>query len=173
MRAADNQSGGAGCIDPRLVARAGEVIERLRRERTSVITAESCTAGLIAAVLSQADGAGEILHGSFVTYSKAHKTAALGVPAALLESRGSVNEEVARAMAEGALTRSPADLTVAVTGVLGPEPDEDGNPVGLVYLCCRSRAGDSRVSRADFGKQPHDVLRYQTVMAALDLLAAS
>jgi nicotinamide-nucleotide amidase len=160
------------CIDPRLVLQARETIDVLRRRHRSVITAESCTAGLVAAVLSQADGAGDVLHGSFVTYSKAHKSSALGVPAALLERLGSVNQEVAIAMAEGALARSPADIAVAVTGVLGPEPDEDGNPVGLLFLCRLRRGTAPDVKRHDFGRQPHDVLRHKTVTAALDLLTA-
>jgi len=96
------------------------------------VTAESCTAGkLAAALLSEAPGAAERLHGSFVTYTKANKTKSLGVSAALLQRRGAVCREVAVAMAEGALVRSPATVAVSITGVAGPDPDEDGNPVGL------------------------------------------
>jgi nicotinamide-nucleotide amidase len=100
----------------------------------SIVTAESCTAGKLAALLSEAPGAGERLHGGFVTYSKANKTKALGVSRSLLQERGAVCGDVAVAMAEGALAHSPADVAVAITGVAGPEPDEDGNPVGLVCI---------------------------------------
>jgi nicotinamide-nucleotide amidase len=119
---------------------AEDLLAAAKRTGLTIITAESCTAGLLAAVLSTATGASQFLHGGFVTYTKAHKTAALGVPEQLLREKGAVCAEVAQAMAEGALARSPADLSVAVTGVAGPEPDEDGNPVGLVYIA-GARAG--------------------------------
>lgn len=115
----------------RLAERALEVAAR---RNVSIVTAESCTAGKLAAVLSEAPGAAERLHGSFVTYTKANKTRSLGVSAALLRRKGAVCREVAIAMAEGALARSPATVAVAITGVAGPDPDEDGNPVGLVYI---------------------------------------
>lgn len=159
------------CIDPRLVCAAEEVVRLLRGQKNTVVTAESCTAGLIAAVLSNVDGAGEVLEGGFVTYSKGGKSSMLGVSAELLDRRGSVNEEVAIAMAEGAISRAPADLALSVTGVLGPEPDEDGNPVGRVFLGLALRDGPVRVARHDFGKRPHDALRHETVITALELLA--
>ena len=115
----------------RLAERALEVAAQ---SNASIVTAESCTAGKLAAVLSEAPGAAERLHGSFVTYTKANKTKSLGVSAALLQRKGAVCAEVAIAMAEGALARSPATLAVSITGVAGPDPDEDGNPVGLVCI---------------------------------------
>ena len=163
----------SACVNPDLVKRATKVGKLLREQGKTVITAESCTGGLIAAVLSLADDAGEVLHGSFVTYTKANKTAALGVSAALLGAHGSVNEAVAVAMAEGALTRSPADIALAVTGVLGPEPDEDGNPVGIVWFCCALRDAKPTVLRETFGRQDPDALRQKTVTTALELLARS
>ena len=171
MSAALKQAQASACIDPDLIACANRVGKILKQAQKTVVTAESCTAGLIAAVLSQADDAGEVLHGSFVTYTKANKTTALGVPATLLAEQGSVNEAVVVAMAEGALTRSPADIAIAVTGVLGPEPDEDGNPVGLVYLCCASRDAKPAVLRQDPEPRDPDLLRHKSVIAALDLLA--
>lgn len=111
------------------------------RRHLTIVTAESCTAGKLSALLSEAPGAGEHLHGSFVTYTKANKVEALGVDAGLLNAKGAVCREVALAMAEGALHRSPADVAVAVTGVAGPDSDEDGNPVGLV---CIAAARDGR-----------------------------
>jgi nicotinamide-nucleotide amidase len=163
--------GDTACVDARLIAHARQVLDLLNKKKKSIITAESCTAGLISAVLSQGDGAGEVLHGSFVTYSKANKSMALGVPAQLLASRGSVNEDVVRALADGALARSPADLSLAVSGVLGPDPDEDGNPVGLVYFFLAERGGKRRILRKDFAPLPHDTLRHMTVITALDLVA--
>jgi nicotinamide-nucleotide amidase len=120
---------------------AGHVMAAARRRGLSIVTAESCTAGALAKLLSEAPGAAEHLHGGFVTYTKEHKTKALGVSAALLRKKGAVCRDVAVAMAEGALARSPAQAAVAITGVAGPEPDEDGNPVGLV---CIAVARDGR-----------------------------
>ncbi|HEX4294195.1 MAG TPA: nicotinamide-nucleotide amidohydrolase family protein [Rhizomicrobium sp.] len=158
------------CIDRDLVAHAQRALARVKSCGGTVVTAESCTAGLIAAVLSQAEGAGEVLHGSFVTYTKANKTMALGVDARLLKHAGSVNADVARQLAYGALDRSPAELALAVTGVLGPEPDEDGNPVGLVYFACCRRGEEPKIERHDYGEKPHDVLLRATVEDALALL---
>jgi nicotinamide-nucleotide amidase len=161
------------CVDQGLIHRAKDIVRALRDARLTVITAESCTAGLVSAVLSQADGAGEVLHGSFVTYTKANKTAALGVDAAVLSRDGSVTADVVRQMVHGALLRSPADLALAVSGVLGPSPDEDANPVGLVYFGCGHRNDAVTIIRKNYGEQPHDVLRRRVVLDALDLLAQS
>src|SRR5262245_22208149 len=107
------------------------------QRNASIVTAESCTTGKLAALLSEAPGAAERLHGSFVAYTKANKTRSLGVSAALLQRKGAVCREVAVAMAEGALARSPATVAVAITGVAGPDPDEDGIPWALFALPLR------------------------------------
>jgi nicotinamide-nucleotide amidase len=157
-------------IDADIVRRAKDVMRLLLERKLSAITAESCTAGLISAALSDADGASTGLEGAFVTYTKGQKTTALGVPAELLVSRGSVNGEVAQRMVEGALERSSADVALAVTGVLGPEPDEDGNPVGLVvFACCRRGQRPQMVERT-FPQMETDRLRHAVVIAAFDLM---
>lgn len=158
------------CIDQSLIDHAARVLRPLKSRGLTIVTAESCTAGLISAALSQADGASDVLHGSFVTYTKANKVKALGVDEALLVREGSVNAEVVRQLACGALERSPADLAIAVSGVLGPSPDEDGNPVGLVFFACCHRDGEPQTARKDYGNQPHDVLRRAAVLDALALV---
>jgi nicotinamide-nucleotide amidase len=120
---------------------AARAIAVVRDRDQTIVTAESCTAGRLATLLSDAPGAAEHLHGGFVTYTKANKTKALGVPAALLAEKGAVCRDVALALALGALERSPADFAVAITGVAGPDPDEDGNPVGLVCIAVAQRDG--------------------------------
>jgi len=150
--------------------RAEALMKAIKAAHLSIVTAESCTAGVIAALLSRAPGASEVLHGGFVTYTKAHKTAALGVSAQLLRDEGAVNEAVARQMAEGALENSPASMSLAVTGVLGPEEDEDGNPVGLVYFCCLVRGRSPAVAKHDFGKHPPDQLLQDAIGRAFDLI---
>src|SRR5438132_14417103 len=103
-----------------LIEAAEDVLALAKQKDQTIITAESCTSGLLASVLSEAPGAAELLHGGFVTYTKRHKTVALDVPEELLHGKGAVCPEVAIAMAEGALAHSTADLAVAITGVAGP-----------------------------------------------------
>ena len=113
---------------------AAQLIRALEKGGKAVVTIESCTAGALAVRLARQMGAGSTFHGGFVVYTKAQKTAAVGVPQQLLQSQSAVSALVAVSMACGALARSPADVALAVTGVAGPAPDEDGNPVGLVFV---------------------------------------
>jgi nicotinamide-nucleotide amidase len=108
--------------------------ERLRARRWSLVTAESCTGGLIAAACTSVPGSSDWFERGFVTYSNDAKVQCLGVAPALLAAHGAVSEEVARAMTEGALRASPAQLAVAVTGVAGPTGGTPAKPVGLVWL---------------------------------------
>jgi nicotinamide-nucleotide amidase len=117
------------------------VIQAASQRGLFLATAESCTAGALAQILARAPGASDVLHGGFIVYTKANKTAALGVPQLLLSRVSAVHAEVARLMASGALARCPADIVVSITGVAGPDPDEDDNPVGLVYLAAACRDG--------------------------------
>jgi nicotinamide-nucleotide amidase len=158
------------CIEKTLIREAQPVVDNLRRKGLSVVTAESCTAGLIAAILSHAQGAGECLQGGFVVYTKEGKAKALGVSKALLESKGSVNREVAHELACGALERSPATIALSVTGVLGPDSDEDGNPPGLVYFgLCRS-GREPIIVEERFAQDNPDAVRRAVVLRALKLL---
>ena len=158
------------CIAPALLKRALLVVDALRDRALTVVTAESCTAGLISAILSHAPRAGECLHGGYVVYSKEQKSATLGVDAALLSSKGSVNAKVALQMAQGALQRSAADLSLAVTGVLGPNPDEDANPPGLVHFAACRRGSEPLALRKHFEGQSPDSVRWQAVEQGLKLL---
>lgn len=157
-------------ISAQVRSRAETVLKVLRAAGQTIVTAESCTAGMVSAVLSRVDGAGDILHGGFVTYTKAHKTKALGVAQKLLAERGAVNEDVVVQMALGALERSPASLSVAVSGVLGPEEDEDGNPVGLVFLCAASTEAAPIVVREQWAKLGPEELLQRTIESALNLI---
>jgi nicotinamide-nucleotide amidase len=160
------------CVERALINEARPVVERLRDEGLSVVTAESCTAGLIAAVLTHIPGAGDCFQGAFVAYSKKQKVTALGVDETLLREKGSVNPETAEQMGLGALKSSPATLALAVTGVLGPDPDEDGNPAGLVYIAiCREHEA-ATVKKFNFQGSPHSVRR-QAVREALFMLGAA
>jgi nicotinamide-nucleotide amidase len=158
------------CVQRALVERAQPIVDQLRRRGLWVITAESCTAGLIAAILSHARGAGECLHGGFVTYSKAHKSASLGVDPILLRTAGSVNAEVARQMAEGALRHSGASVSVSVSGVLGPDPDEDGAPPGLVFVAAARTGFETVVIERRFYCETPDEVRQCAIVEALKAL---
>jgi nicotinamide-nucleotide amidase len=158
---------GARRISADLAAMAKKVLALACARRLGIVTAESCTSGLLANALSEAPGAAELLHGGFVTYTKANKTAALGVPADLLRTRGAVCPEVATAMAEGALARSPADVAIAITGVAGPDKDEDGNPVGLVFIAVARKSLPSAVLERRYGDLGRDAVRERAMIDAL------
>jgi len=115
--------------------------DALRARRWRLATAESCTGGLIAATCTELAGSSEWFEFGFVTYSNAAKTALLGVPPDLLAAHGAVSEPVARAMAQGALARSGADVAVAVTGIAGPGGGLVGKPVGTVWHALAWRGG--------------------------------
>jgi len=106
----------------------------LLAQNTYVATAESCTGGGLAALLTSQAGSSAWFDRSFVTYSNAAKTEMLGVPAELIDEHGAVSEPVARAMATGALANSHADLTVAITGIAGPDGGSADKPVGTVWF---------------------------------------
>jgi nicotinamide-nucleotide amidase len=149
---------------------AKRALEAAAQKGASLVTAESCTAGKLAAVLSEAPGAAERLHGSFVTYTKANKAKSLGVSVDLLQRKGAVCAEVAIAMAEGALVRSPATLAVSITGVAGPDPDEDGNPVGLVYIAVARINGETVHLERRYGDLEREAVQERAMADALGAL---
>ena len=133
-------------------------------------TAESCTGGMIAAACTDLAGSSDWFERGFVTYSNAAKIDLLGVPAALIVQHGAVSEQVARAMALGALERSPAQVSVAVTGVAGPAGGSAAKPVGTVWFgwCLKGLAGTEMIHFAGDRAQ----VRSQTVRHALAGLLA-
>lgn len=158
--------------DEAVAAAAQTVLDALSDAGWRLATAESCTAGRLAGALAAGDGAGSALQGGFVCYSKDAKVRMLGLPPETLQTRqGAVTETVARLMAESARERSGAAIAVAVTGVLGPSCDEDGNPVGLVDIAC-ARDGFTRHRRERWPEAAPDVLIRATILSALGLVAA-
>jgi nicotinamide-nucleotide amidase len=151
------------------IRRKAEAINHTLAARGQVIvTAESCTGGLIAGALTDVPGSSEAVHGGYVTYANAAKAKMIGVPPELIEAHGAVSEQVARAMAEGALQTSGADIAIAVTGIAGPGGGTENKPVGLVHFACATRDRTKvRVERfGDIGRQQ---VREASVVAALDL----
>jgi len=113
-----------------LEAAAERLVRQAQQRKLTLLTVESCTAGALARALSEVEGAAQTLHGGFVVYTKANKTAALGIPEDLIGRHTAVSAPVARAMATGGLERTPADIAMAITGVAGPEPDEGEDTPG-------------------------------------------
>ena len=157
-------------VDRALVERAIAALDTAQRSVLKVVTAESCTGGLVAMVLSEAPGAAEFLEGGFVTYTPEQKCAALKLDPRLIEKHGAVSAEIAEAMARGPLECSRADIAVSVTGVAGPEPDERGNPVGLVYFACTRKGGKSVGVKREFGDIGRSRVRYAAASEALALI---
>ena len=126
-------------------------IDAATKRGLRIVTAESCTGGALSTLLSDTPGAGEAFFGGFVCYAKEFKEQILGVPAALIERETAVSDAVAQAMAQGALERSGCDLSLAITGVTGPKPDEDGNPVGLLYIAVAMKDGEAQHAAHNMG----------------------
>jgi nicotinamide-nucleotide amidase len=156
-------------IDPALVKRGARLFKLMGEKKLTLATAESCTGGVIAAILSDAPGAGDLFHGGFVLYTKQHKIA-FGIAKKLIDANGIVSESVARAMAEGALAHSPADIAVAVTGVAGPEPDDEGNPVGLVRIAAARRDYETIAITRHFKSRDRGEIRCKAAEEALKLV---
>ncbi|MCB1488109.1 MAG: CinA family protein [Bauldia sp.] len=121
---------------------AREIVEKATAAGLMVATAESCTGGLVAGTLTEIAGSSAVVDRGFVTYSNEAKAELLGVPKELIERVGAVSEEVARAMAIGAIARSRADIAVAITGIAGPGGGSADKPVGLVHFAALRRGGE-------------------------------
>lgn len=135
----------------------------------TIVTAESCTGGLICGALTDVPGSSEAVFGGYVTYDNRAKIEMIGVPAELIEKHGAVSEQVARAMAEGALRTAGVDMAIAVTGVAGPGGGSESKPVGLVHFACATAAGTS-VQERRFGDLGRHAIREASVEAALSMV---
>ncbi|MBU0499641.1 MAG: nicotinamide-nucleotide amidase [Gammaproteobacteria bacterium] len=140
--------------------------EELARRGMRLAVAESCTGGWIAKALTDVPGSSAWFDRGYLTYSNEAKQEMLGVDGAILRERGAVSEETVRAMAAGALERSPADLAVAVSGIAGPGGGSEAKPVGTVWLAWAERNGPSLARRQQFSGDRTQV-RAQAVVAAL------
>jgi nicotinamide-nucleotide amidase len=147
-----------------------QVVVRLARTAgKTVATAESCTGGLVAARITDVPNSSEIFRYGWVTYANEAKITELGVTPALLEKHGAVSAEVARAMAEGALRGSGADLAVAVTGIAGPGGGSEEKPVGLVYFALAARGGAAHAVQRNLSPT-RAIFKYMASQIALDLV---
>lgn len=147
--------------------RARRLLDAARTRGWRIATAESCTGGLVAAAITDIPGSSDVFDRGFVSYSYPAKVAMLGVSQEMLAAHGAVSEPVARAMAEGALAASDADVAVAITGVAGPGASGE-KPEGLVWFAVATRS-DTRAERRDFGALGRSSVRARSVETALEL----
>ncbi|MEE8275217.1 MAG: CinA family protein [Alphaproteobacteria bacterium] len=157
-------------FDDAIRDKARAVLDACRAQGLMLVVAESCTGGLVAGALTEIAGASDVVERGFVTYSYESKTAMLGVPAETIAGHGAVSEEVARAMAEGALALSRAQIAIAVTGVAGPGSDSQAKPAGLVHLAAARDGKDTLHEKREFGDAGRGAVRRASVEAALDLV---
>ena len=128
--------------DPELLELAARVGQKLRAAERRLVTAESCTGGWVAQVLTDIPGSSQWFECGYVTYSNAAKMRDLAVAASTLESFGAVSEQTVREMAEGALRVAGVNVALAVSGIAGPDGGSADKPVGTVWFCAAARAGE-------------------------------
>ena len=153
-----------------LLVRAAALLVTCRARSIVLATAESCTGGLLAALITEVPGSSATFDRGFVTYSNEAKIELLGIPASLVTQHGAVSAAVAGAMASGVLDRSRASLAVSVTGVAGPGGGTAAKPVGLVYFGCCGRGVAVTTVERRFGEIGRDAIRMASVEQALSLL---
>jgi nicotinamide-nucleotide amidase len=153
-----------------IMALAVELLSTCRERGELIATAESCTGGLLAAAMTAIPGCSDCFERGFVTYSNASKSEMLGVPFWLIERHGAVSDDVARAMAGGALTHSHANLAVAVTGIAGPDGGTPEKLVGLVYFAAGRRDEAMKSEAVEFGDLGRTEVQRRSVAHALKLL---
>lgn len=156
-------------FSPALLARAEKLLAEARAKGLKIATAESCTGGLLAGLLTEIPGSSDVVERGFVTYSNDAKHELLGVPREILEAHGAVSEQTARALAEGALKHSKAGLAVSVTGIAGPGGGSTDKPVGLVHFAA-ARGGKVIHRECRFGDIGRGAVRARSVGVALEML---
>lgn len=153
-----------------LTDKTAQFIDHARTAGIMAASAESCTGGLIGALVTSIAGASDVYERGFITYTNEAKSELLGIPAAIIQANGAVSAEVARRMAQQCLLKSNADIAVSVTGIAGPGSDSH-KPAGLVYFGLAVREHPVRIVCKRFGDRGRDEVRLAAVETALDLLS--
>lgn len=153
-----------------LLPRAAAVIAEATADGVMIATAESCTGGLVAGLLTEVPGSSSVVDRGFVTYSNEAKAEMIGVSPVTIESHGAVSAETAAEMARGALQHSRADIAVAITGIAGPGGGSATKPVGLVHFALARRPSGVVTIERRFGDIGRDRVRHAAVETALRLI---
>jgi nicotinamide-nucleotide amidase len=155
-----------------LEQRAAALLDKCRSYGVKIAAAESCTGGMVAALITSIAGSSDVFDCGFVTYSNGAKIGMLGVSSEIIDEFGAVSRECAVAMAHGAILKSAATLAVSITGIAGPGGGSAAKPVGLVHFACARRNGATLHREERFGDIGRDGVRKASVEVALDLLEA-
>jgi len=147
---------------------ASELLEALKGKRLKLATAESCTGGMLSALITEISGSSAVFEGGFVTYSNQSKTNLLGVNSGLIETHGAVSAEVANEMVAGALKKTSADIAIAITGIAGPTGGTKEKPVGLVYIAVGRK--DSVTCTENIFTGTRQQIRVESISKALEIL---
>ena len=147
-----------------------QIIDILAERNQTLVTAESCTGGMIASALTDIPGASAAIYGGYVTYANSAKSRMIQVEPRLIRDYGAVSNQVARAMADGARNTARVDYAVAVTGIAGPDGGSEKKPVGLVYVAVSSELATVVIEHRFSTDLGRDGIRKATVDAALDLV---
>jgi len=158
----------AAAMPDDVLERADKVLDLAKARKLSLAAAESCTGGLLAALLTDVPGCSHLFDRGFVTYSEQAKVEMLGVDPERLERFGAVSREIARDMAQGALNHSDADVAVSITGYAGPT--DDGGEEGLVHFACAHRGGALHDREEHFGQRGRADIRKAALEAALEMM---
>jgi nicotinamide-nucleotide amidase len=156
-------------FDAMLIEKAERLLKTCGERHMRVATAESCTGGLIAALLTEIRGSSVVIGRSFITYSNRAKREVLNVPAELLQQHGAVSEQVVRAMAQNTFDMTTAHLTVAVSGIAGPGGGSAEKPAGTVHMATATADGVTHMCH-QFGDIGRTQVRLATVNAAMDMM---
>ena len=150
--------------------RVAALLEKCRKHGVKIATAESCTGGMLAALITSVPGSSDVFDCGFVTYSNEAKKRMLHVSHEVIADHGAVSRECSLAMAHGAILESAATVAVSITGIAGPGGGTAAKPVGLVHLACAKRNGATLHREERFGDIGRDAVRVASVEVALELL---
>lgn len=158
-------------LPPEIVALAQRVIDENKAAGRTIVLAESCTGGLVAAALTEIPGSSQVLDRGYVTYSNEAKQSDLGVARDIIDAFGAVSVACVYAMAQGALERSGADVAVAISGIAGPGGGHENKPVGTVVFARMVRGQEQpEAEERQFGEESRSGVRSQAALCALELL---
>jgi nicotinamide-nucleotide amidase len=145
-----------------------ELAKRCLAKKVRVVTAESCTGGMVSAALTSLAGSSSWFDRAYITYSNQAKQECLGVPEALITMHGAVSEPVARVMASGAIAASDADISVAITGIAGPDGGSEEKPVGTVWFALQTV--DELISVCEVFSGKRDEVREAATLYAISFM---